>query len=99
MTRVEAGRAGHVYPEPLDYSAHDSPCPRFHVNKESESASLLIASAGRDKLSPLMKSFHRLHTGLSKKQPAHKTTAASAVVRKRRRRLDCKTITAREMKL
>lgn len=45
------------------YSAYDSRSPRFHINKESESASLLIPSAGRDKLSPLMKSFHRLHAG------------------------------------
>lgn len=57
------GEMTHVYPKQADYSAYDSWSQRFRVNKESESASLLIPSAGRDKLSPLMKSFHRLHAG------------------------------------
>ncbi len=52
-----------VYPKQADYSAYDSRSLRFHVNEERERASLLIPSAGRDKLSPLMKSFHRLHAG------------------------------------
>lgn len=39
---------------------HDSRFLRFHVHKEHKSASLLIPSTGRDKLSPLMKSFHGL---------------------------------------
>lgn len=40
---------------------HDNRSLRFRVHEEHKSASLLIPSAGRDKLSPLMKSFHRLH--------------------------------------
>lgn len=42
---------------------HDSWYPRSRIHKEHKSASLLIPSIGRDKLSPLMKSFHRLHVG------------------------------------
>lgn len=42
---------------------HDSWSPRSRVHKEHKSASLLIPSTGRDKLSLLMKSFHRLHVG------------------------------------
>lgn len=54
---------GDVYPKQAGRSACDSRSPGFHVNKENKSASLLIPSAGRDKLSPLMKSFHRLCSG------------------------------------
>lgn len=60
-----------VYPKPADCSAYDSRSPRFHVDEEHESASLLIPSAGRDKLSPLMKSFHRLHAGSVGKEPVY----------------------------
>ena len=45
------------------YPKHTVHATAGHVNKQSMSASLLIPSAGRDKLSPLMKSFHRLHAG------------------------------------
>lgn len=44
-------------------AVYDSWSPRPRVHKENESASLLIPSTGRDKLSPLMKSFRRLHAG------------------------------------
>lgn len=53
----------HVYPKHAGCCTCDSSSPRLHVNEESESASLLIPFAGRDKLSPLMKSFHWVHGG------------------------------------
>lgn len=61
----------HVYLKQAGYSAYDSPSLRFHVNKERESASLLILSAWRDKLSPLMKSFHRLRAGTVAKEAVY----------------------------
>lgn len=68
---METLEMAHVYPKQADYSAYNSRSPRFHVNEERKSASLLIPSAGRDKLSPLMKSFHRLNAGSVEKEPVY----------------------------
>lgn len=57
------GRAWLMFTQSRRTAVYNSWSPRPRVHKENESASLLIPSAGRDKLSPLMKSFRRLHAG------------------------------------